>query len=108
VVYGCKSDGIYELAGDTDDGTAFKPGIILPSTQFNSPNQKRFRKAWLGVSGNDVVLKAETDNGWRTFRVTDTEVSITRDLKGRSWKFSVEGFDSLDSIDLIPIILSRR
>jgi hypothetical protein len=107
-VYGCKSDGIYELAGDTDDGTAFKPGIILPSTQFGSSHNKRFRKGFLGVSGDNVVVKAETENGWRTFRVTDTEVSITRDLKGRSWKFSVEGFDSLDSIDLIPVILSRR
>jgi hypothetical protein len=108
ICYGCKSDGIYTLEGDSDNGTAFKSGIILPSSQFNSPNNKRFRKGFLAVEGNNVILKAETDNGYRTYLVTDTEASITRDLKGRSWQFSVEGFDSLDSIDLVPIILSRK
>jgi len=108
IVYGCKSDGIYVLDGDDDDGTAFKTGIILPDTRFGTANNKRFRKAWLGVSGDNVLLKAETESGWHTFCVDDAEVSLSRDLKGRSWKFSVENFDSLDMIELIPVILSRR
>lgn len=108
IVYGCKSDGIYQLTGDDDDGTAFHSGIILPETRFGLAHNKRFRKAYFGVSGNDLVMKMETDNGWRTFRMTDTEMSITRDLKGRKWKISLEDFDELDSIDLVPIILSRK
>ena len=108
ICYGCKSDGIYTLEGDTDDGTPIRAGIILPDTQFDSANNKRFRKAWLAVEGDNLILKAETESGNKTYRMVDTEVSITRDLKGRSWKFSVEGFNSLDSIDLVPIILSRK
>lgn len=108
IVYGCKSDGIYQLTGDDDDGTAFYSGIILPETRFGLANNKRFRSAYFGVSGNDVILKMSTDNGWRTYRVTDTEARLTRDLKGRSWQLSVENFDSLDSLNLIPVILSKK
>lgn len=106
--YGCKSDGIYELSGDDDDGTEFHSGIILPQTKFGADNKKRFRRAWMGVSGNDLTLKVETESGSRTYSMVDTEIGITRDLKGRSWTFSLEDFDSLDSISLVPVILSKR
>jgi len=107
-IYGCKGDGIYELSGDDDDGTAFKAGIILPATQFNNPNNKRFRKAYFGVSGDNLLMKMQTDSGHRTFRMTDTEMSLTRDLKGRKWKISLENFDELDFAELTPVILSKK
>ena len=108
VCYGCKSDGIYKLEGDTDNGEAFHSGIILPATQFGSANQKSFRKAYFGVSGNDLVMKMETESGYRTFRMVDTEMSLTRDLKGRKWEITLENFDELDFIELVPVILSRK
>lgn len=108
IVYGCRSDGIYELSGTTDNGTAFHSGIVLPDTRFESAHNKRFRKAWMGVSGDSLIMKVETESGDKTYRMTDTEIGITRDLKGRSWKFSLEGFDELDFIKLVPVILSRK
>lgn len=108
IAYGCKSDGIYELSGDDDDGAAFHSGIILPQTNFGADNKKRFRRAWMGVSGNDLTLKVETETGNKTYQMVDSEIGITRDLKGRSWTFSLEDFDSLDSISLVPVILSKR
>jgi hypothetical protein len=108
IVYGCKSDGIYTLEGSTDNGTDFHSGIILPETQFGSAYNKRFRKAYFGVSGDDLAMKMETESGWRTFRIYDAEMSITRDLKGRKWKISLEDFDNLDFLELQPILLSRK
>ena len=107
-VYGAKSDGIYELTGEKDDGESFHSGFILPKTNFDNAHNKRFRKAFFGVSGNDLTMKMETDSGWKVFAITDTEMSITRDLKGRSWTISVEDFDEFDMIELLPIILSRK
>jgi len=80
----------------------------LPASQFGSAYNKKFRKAYLGVSGDNMVMKIETESGSKTFRMTDTQVNITRDLKGRSWTFSLENFDSLDFIELLPVILSRK
>ncbi len=108
IVYGCRSDGIYELSGTTDNGTKIRSGIVLPDTRFESSHNKRFRKAFLGVSGDDFIMKVETESGDKTYRMTDTEVNLTRDMKGRSWKFSFEGFDDLDSILLFPVILSKK
>ena len=108
VAYGAKSDGIYELEGSTDNGTAFHSGIILPATNFASSKNMRFRKAYFGVSGNNLVMKLDTDSGSRTFRMVDTEMSLTRDLKGRKWQISLEDFDELDFAELIPVILSRK
>lgn len=107
-VYGCKSDGIYEMEGDTDDGSEFHSGIVLPETRFGSEHNKRFRKAFFGVSGDNLTMKMQTESGDRTFIVVDSEMTITRDLKGRKWKISLEDFDSLDSINLFPTILTRR
>ncbi len=108
IVYGCRSDGIYELSGTTDNGTKIRSGIVLPDTKFESAHNKRFRKAFLGVSGDDFIMKVETESGDKTYRMTDTEVNLTRDMKGRSWKFSFEGFNSLDFVKLFPVILSRK
>ena len=70
-VYGCKADGIYELEGSTDDGVEFHNGIILPATRFGSEYKKRFRKAFFGVSGDNLVMKMETETGSRTFTMVD-------------------------------------
>lgn len=108
VAYGCKSDGIYKLTGTTDDGATIRAGIVLPKTDFGLMNKKRMRKAWLAVDGNNLILKLETESGNKTFRMVDAECSLSRDLKGRRWLISVEGFDSLDSINLTPVILSKK
>ena len=107
-VYGCKAVGIYELAGDTDDGVAFHSGIVLPETTFGSAHKKRFRKAWFGVSGETLTMKMETESGSRTFSLSDMEMVITRDLKGRKWRIALQDFDSIDQVELIPVVLSRR
>jgi hypothetical protein len=38
---------------------------------------------------------------------TTGKVTASSELKGRSWKLSVADFDTLDSIRLMPIILTR-
>ena len=107
-VYGAKSDGIYELAGDTDNGTEFHSGIVLPQTNFGSAHNKRFRKAWFGVSGDNLTMKMETKSGSKAFAMTDMEMSITRNLKGRKWVIKLQDFDELDMAELYPVILSRK
>ena len=108
VAYGAKSTGIYKLTGTTDDGSAFKAGIVLPDTRFGTRRQKRFRKAYFGLSGGTTPsIRMETDNGSRTYTITNSKANITRNLKGRQWTIKVQDFDSLDFIELFPVILAR-
>jgi len=108
VAYGCKPGGIYKLSGTTDDGSAFKAGIVLPETYFGSVNKKRFRKAYFGLSGGVTpALRVETDSGSTTYTITNSKANITRDMYGRQWVLKVQDFDDLDFIELVPIILAR-
>ena len=106
--FGCKTDGIYKLAGTDDDGTDFVSGIVLPETNFGTTRDKRFRKAYFGLSGGTTpALRVETDTGGTTYTISSEKVNIGRDMKGKVWTLKVQDFDDLDFIELIPIILAR-
>lgn len=107
--FGANDLGIYELTGTTDSGTAIKTGVLLHSTDFGSPNQKKFRKGYLSLSGTAPKMILETDNGIREVYAIDTngKVTISSGLKGKNWVLSVTDFDSIDQIKLIPVILTK-
>ena len=108
VAYGAKADGIYKLSGSTDNGTAISAGIVLPETDFGSSRQKRFRKAYFGISGTTPSIRMETDNGSVTYTIADDKANIQRNQKGKEWTLKISGFTDLDFIELVPIILTRR
>lgn len=107
--FGANDTGIYELAGTSDAGSTIRTGVVLSETDFGSPNQKRFRKGYIGISGTTPVMVFEASDGQREAYSIDTQgrVTASSDLKGRSWKLSVADFDTLDSLNLIPVILTR-
>lgn len=107
--YGCKSDGIYELTGDTDNGVAFHTGVQMPDTTFGIPNQKRFQKAYVGVSGTSPKMVMQTEDGSKKVYSIDSdgEVDASRALKSKKWKLTVTDFDTLDFIKLYPVVLAK-
>ncbi len=107
--FGANDEGIYELDGDTDAGEEIHTGAILNQTDFGSRNQKRLRRAYLGISGNSPVMVVETEEGERQVYNIDAQgkTVISRELKSKSWKLSIADFDELDTIKLIPVILSK-
>ena len=101
--------GIVEITGDTDKGEDINTGVIFHETDFSMPETKKFRSAYLGVSGSDPVVVMESCNGERrVYSVSDRgSISASRAVKGKIWNLTVADFDILDSIKLIPVILSR-
>jgi hypothetical protein len=105
--FGCKEDGIYRLDGATDDGTAINAGIVLPETAFGTSRQKRFRKAYFGLSGTSPSIRMETESGNVTYNISNNRANIGRNQKGQQWTLKVQGYDDMDFIELVPIILTR-
>ena len=107
--YGLKSVGLYELTGDTDAGVAFHTGVQLSETVFGMPNQKRFRKAYIGVSGDTPLMVMETEAGVsKAYTIdADGEVDASRALRSKKWKLTIVDFDTLDTVNLIPVVLSK-
>jgi hypothetical protein len=107
--FGANDTGIYELTGSTDAGATIHTGAVLSKTDFGAPNQKRFRRGYLGITGSNPVMVFEAEDGKREAYNIDTQgkVVASSELKSKSWKLSVADFDELDTIKLIPIILTK-
>lgn len=107
--FGANNMGIYELTGSTDAGAEIHTGVILSSTDFNAPNQKRFRKGYLGITGDQTVMVFEGEDGTRkAYNVnTDGKMMASHSLKSKTWELSVADFESLNYMKLIPIILTK-
>ena len=105
--FGCREDGIYRLDGATDNDVAFNAGIVLPETTFGTSRKKRFRKAYFGLSGDSPAIRMETDSGNTTYSITSSKASLSRSQYGKEWVVKVQGYDDMDFVELIPIILTR-
>jgi hypothetical protein len=107
--FGANDVGIYELTGTTDAGSIIRTGVVLNDTDFGSPNQKRFRRAYLGISGAAPKMVFETEDGKREVYDIDTQgkTVISSELKSKSWKLSISDFQELSSLKLVPVILTK-
>ena len=107
--FAANDTGIYELTGNTDDGDTIHTGTILSATDFGSPNQKRFRRGYLGISGDSPIMIFETEDGTRQAFNIDTQgkTVISSALKSKKWKLSLADFNTVDHIKLIPVILTK-
>jgi hypothetical protein len=118
---GAGAMGICELSGDTDNGQLIAAKLKTGVTDFDSPMRKRVDRAYLGITAEgDILLKVTTDKGVEdgyqcTPRVGDihTErVKLGKGVKSRYWQFELSNSEGanfeLESLEWVPIILSRR
>ena len=107
--FGANATGIFELTGDTDAGATIRTGVVLHETDFDSPNQKRFRRAYLDISGTAPKMIVETEDGKRRVYDIDTKgkTVISHEMKGKYWTLSISDFQEIESVRLIPVVLSK-
>jgi hypothetical protein len=125
-LYGASQYGLFELTGDTDDGTAieayFKTGLM----KLADGKLARVPSCYLGyTSDGTLVLKAtvtsekgEKQEYWYELRQQTAEVmregriKLGRGLQSVYWQFelhNVKGSDfHFDTIEFFPMILDRR
>ena len=107
--FGASNTGIYELTGDTDNGSGIHTGIVLHDTNFGISQQKKIRKAYIGItSENEAMMIVEANGERRAYTISDKQaVSVTRGVKGRTWTLSLADFDKVEFIKIVPVILAR-
>jgi hypothetical protein len=107
--FGANDTGVFELTGPTDAGNVIHTGAVLSDTDFGSRNNKRFRKGYLAVSGDSPLMILETEDGGRQAYTVDTGgmTVFSHDQKSKKWKISIADFETLESINLIPVVLSK-
>jgi len=107
--FGANATGIFELAGTTDNGSTIHSGVLLHNTDFGIRNDKRFRKAYLGVTGTSPVMVMETDEGDRIAYAIDSggKVDASKSIHSRNWVLSVADFDTIGIMNLVQVVLAR-
>lgn len=124
--YAAGDSGIFELAGDTDNGSPIDAWFRPFLTDFGAAKMKRVSDIWIGTSAKGLLVKVHTKDP-ATGNVTEDiypveyshgagndkcRVKVGRGLTSHWWTLTVAnvaGADfAIDSIDWKPLILDRR
>lgn len=118
--YGCNSEGIYKLAGDTDAGQRVKWAVKTGITTFGVRNRKYVPNARLIMRANgDVSLRTiideQTDRSNLLAPCDDRNglharrIKLAKGLRGTSWQFEVSGEEAADiaSFEVEPLESAR-
>lgn len=118
ISYGWRSDGLYKIGAETDDGENISALVDFGVSDYGNARIKTISTAWLGVrTDGQVYVKAIADDGrevvYRATASTDTHKAImAKGVSGRQWSLVLEiadaSFASLDSVELEVGISQRR
>ena len=96
---GCKSDGIYSLEGDDDEGVDIDAEIAWPIYDFAEDIPKLPREAWImGRKDGTLVLTVTSDEGDEEYPyptamkdslMSEERVEFGRGLRGRFFNFTL-------------------
>lgn len=124
--YAASEDGIFELAGDTDNGKPIDAWFRPFLTNFGAAKMKRVSDIWIGTSAKGLLVKVHTKDP-ATGNVTEDiypveyshgtgndkcRVKVGRGLSSHWWTLTVQnvaGADfAIDGIEWKPLLLDRR
>ena len=115
---GASDTGLYELDGPTDNGSLIIADILGGYAQFGGSRYSSLRAVYLGVRGGGrfALRIIEGDGTTRVYNVDaqsmrTTRIDIGKGLRSRYFAYELtstgQDFD-LDSIEFVPIVLTRR
>ena len=106
ITYAASREGIFSITYDHNE--QFQPGVILPATSLGLTNAKRFRAGYIGFSGGKPSVKVKADNGAEVvLKVVRNKFVVPRNQVGRRWQFTLAEFESLEFVEIYPIILTK-
>lgn len=118
--YGCKSDGVFELGGDTDGADAIPWTVTLGETDFGMDAIKRLPYVYVGAKASgDLVLKViegPEQVHFFTVEMSSREAragraQLARGLSSRYWTIEIASDTErveLDALEFFPVKVSRR
>jgi hypothetical protein len=118
--YGCKSDGLYLLEGDTDDGLPIRSSVNFGLQNFGRSELKRISNCYMGVSSSGTMYLKVTVEGSEyiySARRDDSSLKIQRvdvgkGLRANYFQFEVYNSDGCDfdlsTVEFAAVVLDRR
>lgn len=119
-VFGCKTDGVFTLDGDTDDGALIRASINFGNLDLGSKAHKRPQHAYIGVSSTgEMYVRVTVDGRAYTYRARSSSenmrtqrVDFGKGLKANYIQFELYNQDGgdfeFDDIEFHYVEMSRR
>jgi hypothetical protein len=122
VQLGASAEGLFVLAGDTDNGAVIQAAARVGITDFGTSYLKRIDKCYVGLRADgDMVIRVLTDQvNVRDYLITKygtaglhgNHTRIGRGVEARYWQFEIRNtlgckFE-FNAIELKPVRLRRR
>lgn len=107
--YGAGAAGLYLLEGDDDAGSEIQPGIRIGMANFGTDREKRIRLVRCGGATTGAEVKVSDGNGNADYAdVERGRAAISRKVQARELLIEITGFESLDHLEIIPLVLHKR
>lgn len=120
--YAAADDGIYELTGADDEGTAIDAIAVMGQIDYDVPGEKRVRAVYVNArtDGGLFVRVVLDDNQTFSYVVEHSDIEelqsrravLGRGLRGVNWQFAVGNIDGADAeierLTSTPTEFSRR
>lgn len=112
------SEGLFEVTGNTDNGSAIVSYFEPVTMDFNITSNKRLRAFYIGYeSSGDLTLTINTEKNLSEVIIIPgttgrqaKKVNISRYVTGRYWTFQIKSdgpYFSVDHISVLPVIRSH-
>jgi len=108
--YGVKSDGLYLLEGDTDNGSAINGSITTKDSDHGAYASKRMAYVYMNSDSSTTITPfvdgVEKPKHASSFGGRKTKMA--RGNKGRYWQLKIENIVTLQGMEILPEATQRR
>ncbi len=107
--YGAGEDGIYLMEGEDDAGVEIHSGIKIGPVNLGTDREKRLRLLRCGGSTTGAQVKVSDDQGGAGyFDVEKGRAGVSREVQGRELTIEIADFETLDHLEIVPLVLAKR
>ena len=107
--FGAGPDGIYLLEGIDDDGDDIQVGVRIGPMNFGTDREKRLRLLRCGGKTHGARVRVSNGNGSAGYYdVEGGRAGVSREVQGREITIDITDFETLDHLEIVPLILSKR
>jgi hypothetical protein len=107
--FGAGEDGIYLLEGSDDAGAAIHSGIRIGPANLGTDREKRLRLLRCGGKSVGAQVKVSNGNGGAGYYdVENGRAAVSREVQGRELTIEIADFETLDHLEIVPLVLHKR
>lgn len=107
--FGAGEDGIYLLEGEDDAGVEIHSGVRIGPWNAGTDREKRLRLLRCGGKSTGAQVKVSNGNGSAGYYdVEDGRAAVSREVQGREITIEIADFETLDHLEIVPLVLHKR